>query len=128
MKDRRAEAERWLDRMMEEHPPEFFHALHDLIEERFRRGRGKPKGTGGVDDSARLERMVELLRSGEATDEEKALLRVAREDPGKNEKNTRKRLRQKLPQVRAKLADPEEREKAEILRRAFAENPEQWDL
>jgi hypothetical protein len=128
MKRWRDEAEALLDRLEPDHPKEFFHALGDLLTKRFPRGPGKPKGTGGVDDSARLDRIAQLLIFREVEDEEAAVLQVAREDPGADEKSTRRRLRNKLPQVRERLAQPDQAEKAEIQRRAFEEYVEQWDL
>lgn len=132
MKHWSTEAKEWLVRLAEEHPEEFFHALRDLIDERFPRGPGRRKGTGGVDDSARIDRVVELIRSGEETDIDEAIARAAHEDPRgpdkKAEKNTRRRLRRKRPDIEARLQDTREAEKAEILRRAFEEDFETWDL
>jgi len=129
MKPWRAQADEMLNRLeAEDHPEEFFHALRDLLAERYRRGPGKPKGTQVVDDTARLERIFDLLRFGEVDDADEAVRRVAADDPGDSEVNTRKRLRRKLPQVLERLDSPEEREKAEILRKAFEEDVEQWDL
>lgn len=122
------EAEEWLERLAEDHPEEFFQALRDLIEDRFPRGPGRQPGTGGVDDTARIDRLVDLLRSDEGLDRDEAIRLVAREDPGDSEKNTRRRLRNKFSQVEARLEDTREAEKAEILRRAFEEDFETWDL
>lgn len=81
------EADALLDRLeQEDRPPEFFHALRDLINKRYPRGRGRPKGHDLVDDDARLARLEELLRSG--TDDEAAIKQVAVDDPGDDEKNT----------------------------------------
>ena len=55
----RGEAEELFERLKTQNlPPEFFHTLRDLIDERFPRGRGRRKGTGGVDDRARLARLA----------------------------------------------------------------------
>ena len=124
----RAEAERWIEQLAADHSDEFFHALREVLDERFPRGPGRPKGSGDPEDHARLERLVELLLSGEESDKDEAVRRVAREDPGSSESNTRRRLYRKLPWVDQQLARPEEKEKAEILRRAFEEEVEQWDL
>lgn len=124
----RAEAERWIERLAEDHPAEFFKLLRDVLDERFPRGPGRPKGSGDPDDHARLERLVELLLSGEESDKDEAVRRVAREDPGFDEVNTRRRLRRKVSWVEQQIARPEERKKAEVLRRAFEEDVEQWDL
>lgn len=122
-----SEAQTLLDRLeQEDHPREFFHALRDLIDQRYPRGRGRRKGQDNVDDSARLAYLEELLRSG--TDEEAAIKQVAVDDPGDDEKNTIKRLRRKLPRVRAALQNPSRAEKDEILRKAFEERVEPWDL
>lgn len=123
-----AEAKAWIERLAQDHPEDFFHALRDLLDEHYPRGPGRPKGSGDPEDHARLERLVELLLSGEESNKDEAVRRVAREDPGFDEANTRRRLRRKLPWVEQQLARPEERAKAEILRRAFEEDVEQWDL
>jgi len=51
MKTWRDEAEASLDRLEPDHLKEFFHALGTLLARRFPRRPGKPKGTGGVNDS-----------------------------------------------------------------------------
>jgi hypothetical protein len=122
-----AEADALLDRLeQEDRPREFFHALRDLIDQRYPRGRGRRKGQDSVDDSARLARLEELLRSG--ADEEAAIQQVAGDDPGDDEKNTIKRLRRKLPRVREALQNPSRAEKDEILRKAFEERVAPWEL
>lgn len=123
----RREAEALLDRLeQEDRPPEFFHALRDLINKRYPRGRGRPKGQGLVDDDARLAHLEDLLRSG--ADDEAAIKQVAHDDPGDDEKNTIKRLRRKLLGVREALQHPSRAEKDEILRKAFEEPVKPWDL
>ena len=72
----------YLDRLEAEgHPEEFFHALRELLSERYRRGPGKPKGTQVVDDTTRLQRLFDLLRLGEVTDPSEAVRRVEKKIP-----------------------------------------------
>lgn len=125
MKDRwESQAEAEIERLKQDYPPEFFHALRQLIDQRFPRGKGRREGEYPVDDSARLEKLAELLRSG--MDEKEAVQKVAGDDPGGSAKNTRKRLYRKLPDIKEKLARPSEIEKDEILTRAFEEPVETW--
>jgi len=115
-----------LERLTQDHPPEFFQALYDLIGQRFPRGRRRRKGDDAVDDSSRLSRLAELLRTG--VSEGDAIRQVAHEDPGDDERNTRKRLTRKLPRARVALQRPSEAEKEAILWRAFEAPVEQWRL
>lgn len=121
------EAAELLERLENQgHPEGFFHTLRDLIDQRYPRRPGRRKGEDRVPDVARLDRLKELLRSGVSEDE--AVKQVAKDDPGDDAKNTRRRLRRKLPRVRKVLEQPSETEKDEVLRRAFEEDVEQWDL
>lgn len=82
-----------------------------------------------MDDTRRLERVVNLLESEEVRDDEAAIRVAAEEDPGDSAKSTRRRLRRKLPAYRAEVQKSRERaSKREILNRAFAESVETWDL
>ncbi|MEM7481067.1 MAG: hypothetical protein AAF481_07810 [Acidobacteriota bacterium] len=125
MQSTEEEARQLLDLLSREHPAEVLQELPDLIREHFPRGPGCPPGKGGEDDSDRIDRLVEVLKEG--LDEDEAVRQVARDDPGFDEKNTRRRLRRKLPEALSRLKN-QDPEREEIFKRAFAEDIEPWDL
>lgn len=123
----RIEAEALAYRLGQDYSPETLQELQKVLKERLPRGPGRPEGSG-KDDSSRLERVAELLESGEA-DEAEAIQIAAREDPGKSEKNTRRRLVRKLPDfLAARKRDEERARRQAITEAAFAEDVEVWDL
>lgn len=123
----RIEAEALADRLARDYSEEILQELRKVLKERLPRSPGRPEGSG-KDDSSRLERAAELLESGDV-DEDEAIKTAAREDPGKSEANTRRRLVRKLPDfLAARELDEKRLRKQEILEAAFAEDVEVWDL
>lgn len=124
----RVEAEGIVERLRRDHSPDVVEEVQRVLEETGPRSMGRPKGTG-TDDLPRLERAADLLEAGEVEDPDDAIVIAAREDPGDSERNTRKRLRRKLPDFLAeRKRDTERARKQEVLEAAFEEDIEVWDL
>ena len=124
----RAEAQRLAESLLQSNTVEVLQELRRVLEERLPRSPpGRQKGKEIVDDSARVRRAEELMASGQAAGDEDAAHIAAHEDPGGNERATRRRLLDKLRKRQAERSQ-ERTPKDEILERAFAEHVEQWDL
>ncbi len=82
------------------------------IREGFRRPRGRPKGSGAIDDSSRLLDLALLLESGKAKSMTEASRMIAQKDPGHSVDSTAQRLRRKFRPSRDEL----HRRAREILR------------
>lgn len=120
------QARKEAERLVRQHPPEFLEALIQELQEQVPRRRGRPSGSGEA-DARLLERMDDLLSSGQASSLREAARQVARRYPGHSEMATQRRLRRKYAQDRDSQTEETSLEIDELAP-YFQEDVETWDM